>query len=206
MWELDHKESWTPRNWCFWTMVWRRLLRVPWTARRSSQSILKLISSEYSWKDWWWSWNSSTLATWWEVNHRKRPWCWEILRAGGEGDDRGWNGWMASPTQWTSVWASSGSWWWTGKPGMLNPWRHKELDMTEGLNWLNFSFKLFNYGLSSFNVRVPWWRICLPIQEMQETWVWSLGGEYTLDRKWQPPPVFLPGKSHGQKSLTDYNA
>ena len=48
MWELDHKESWTPRNWCFWTMVWRRLLRVPWTARRSSQSILKLISSEYS--------------------------------------------------------------------------------------------------------------------------------------------------------------
>ena len=53
------------------------------------------------------------------ADHLKRPWCWEKLRAGGEGDDRGWDGWMASPTWWTWIWASSGSWWWTGKPGML---------------------------------------------------------------------------------------
>ena len=54
-----------------------------------------------------------------EPTHWKRPWCWERSKAGGEGDDRGWDGWMASPTQWTWVWASSGSWWWTGKPGVL---------------------------------------------------------------------------------------
>ena len=71
------------------------------------------------WKDWSWGWNSNTLATWCEeLTHLKRPWCWERSRA-GEGDDRGWDGWMASPTQWTWVWVNSGSWWWTGKPGVL---------------------------------------------------------------------------------------
>ena len=66
------------------------------------------------------SWNSSTLATSCEeLTHWKRLWCWEGLGAGGEGDDRGWDGWMASPTWWTWVWMNSGSWWWTGRPGML---------------------------------------------------------------------------------------
>ena len=64
------------------------------------------------WKDWCWSWNSNTLATWCkELTHLKRPWCWERLRAGGEGDNRGWDCWMALPTQWTWVWVNSGSWW-----------------------------------------------------------------------------------------------
>ena len=81
--------------WC-----WRRLLRILWTARRSNQSILKEISTEYSWKDWCWSWNSNTLATWCkELTLLKRPWCWERLKAGGEGDNRGRDGWMASLTQ-----------------------------------------------------------------------------------------------------------
>ena len=72
------------------------------------------------WKDWCWSWISSTLATWWEeVTHWKRPWCWEGLRAGGEGDDRGWDGWMASLTRWAWVWVNTERWWWTGRPGML---------------------------------------------------------------------------------------
>ena len=72
------------------------------------------------WKDWCWSWNSNTLATWCEkLTHSKIPWCWEGLGAGGEGDDRGWDGWMASQTQCTWVWVDSGSWWWTGSPGML---------------------------------------------------------------------------------------
>ena len=63
------------------------------------------------WKDWCWSWNSNTLATWYEeLTHLKRPWCWERAKVGGEGDDRGWDGWMASPTQWTWVWVSSRSW------------------------------------------------------------------------------------------------
>ena len=67
------------------------------------------------WKDWRWSWNSNTSCE--ELTHWKRPWCWERLRAGGEGDDRGWDGWMASPTQWTWVWVNSRIWWWTGRPG-----------------------------------------------------------------------------------------
>ena len=116
-------ESWTIKKaehrridafelWC-----WRRLLRVPWTARRSNQSILKEISH---WKDWCWSCSSNTLATWCEeLTHLKRPWCWQRLKAGGEGDDRGWDGWMALLTRWTWVWASSGNWWWTGEPGVL---------------------------------------------------------------------------------------
>ena len=72
------------------------------------------------WKDWCWSWSPNTLATWCkELTHWKRLWCWEGLKAGGEGDDRRWDGWMASPTWWTRVWASSGSWWRTGRPGVL---------------------------------------------------------------------------------------
>ena len=101
--------------WC-----WRRLLRVPWTARRSNQSILKRSLLNIHWKDWCWSWNSNTLATWYEeLTHLKRPWCLERLKVGGEGDNRGWDGWMASLTQWTWVWVRSGSYWWTGKSGML---------------------------------------------------------------------------------------
>ena len=70
------------------------------------------------WKDWCWIWNSNTLATWCK-DRWKRPWCWERLKVGEEEDNRGWDGWMASPTWWTWVWASSGSWWWTGRPGVL---------------------------------------------------------------------------------------
>ena len=102
--------------WC-----WRRLLRVSWIARRSNQSILKEIILNIHWKDWCWSWSSNTLPTCKEPTHWKRPWCWARLKA-GEVDDRGWDGWMASPTQWTWIWLSSGSWCWTGKPGVLGLW------------------------------------------------------------------------------------
>ena len=113
-------------------------LRVPWTARRSNQSILKEISPECSSERRCWSWNSSTLATSCEeLTHWKRPWCWERLGAGGEGDYRGWDGWMTSPTQWTWVWVNSGSWWWTGRPGML--WfmglQRVRQDWATELNW-----------------------------------------------------------------------
>ena len=101
--------------WC-----WRRLLRVPWTARRSNQSILKEISSECSLEGLMLKLNSNTLVTLCEeLTHLKRPWFWERLKAGGEGDDRGWDGWMTSPTRRTWVWVGSGSWWWTGRPGVL---------------------------------------------------------------------------------------
>ena len=78
------------------------------------------------------------LATWCkELTHWKRPWCWERLKAGGEGENREWDGWMASPTQWTWVWASSGSWWRTGKPGMLQSMGSQRVghDWVTELNW-----------------------------------------------------------------------
>ena len=93
--------------WC-----WRRLLRVPWSARRSNQSILKEINPNLHWKDWCWSWSSNTSAIWCEeLTHYERPWCWERLKAGGERGDREWDGWMASATWWTRVWSNSGRRW-----------------------------------------------------------------------------------------------
>ena len=103
MWELDHKESWAPKNWCFWTAVLEKTLEESLELQRdpTSPSSRKSVLNIH-WKDWCLSWNSSTLATWWEeLTHLKRPWCWERLKAGGEGDNGGWNGWMASPAQWT---------------------------------------------------------------------------------------------------------
>ena len=86
---------------------------------QTSQSKRKSVLNIH-WKDWCWSWNSPTLATWCkELTHCKKPWCWERLKTGGGGDVRGWSGWMASLTRWTWVWASSGSWWWTEKPSVL---------------------------------------------------------------------------------------
>ena len=122
--------------WC-----WRRLLRVPWTARRSNKSILKEISPEYSLEGWMLKLNR--LATWCEeLTYLKRPWCWERLRAGGDAEDRGWDGWMASPTWWTWVWVNSGSWWWTGRPGVL--WflglQRVGHDWATELNWTKQSY------------------------------------------------------------------
>ena len=119
--------------WC-----WRRLLRVPWTTGRSNQSILKEISPEYSLEGWCWSRNSSILATWCEeLTHLKSPWSWERLKMGGDGDDRGWDGWMASSTQWAWVWVNSGSWWWTGRPGVLQSKGSQRVghDWVTELNW-----------------------------------------------------------------------
>ena len=116
-----------------------RPLRVPWTARRSNESILKEIDPLRIWKDWCWSWSSNTLARWCEeLTHWKILWCWQRLKAGGEGDDRGWDDCMASPTRWTRIWASSGSWWWTGKPGVQQfiGSRRVRHDLVTELNWL----------------------------------------------------------------------
>ena len=137
IWIIKKAERWRIDAFELW--CWRRLLSVLWTARRSSQSILRRAVLGVHWKDWCWSWNSNTLATWCkELTHWKRPWCWERLRAGGEGDNRRWDGYMVSLTQWTWVWVNSGSWWWTGRPGVL--WfmglqrvRH---DWATELNWI----------------------------------------------------------------------
>ena len=119
----------------------RRLLRVPWTARRSSQSILRKSVLNIHWKDWYWSWSSNSLATWCEeLTHWKRPWCWERLKAGEEMDDRGWDGWMASPSRWTWVWVSLGIGDGQGSLLCCSLWGRKELDMTEWLNWTDTIF------------------------------------------------------------------
>ena len=135
--KAEHRRIDAFELWC-----WRRLLRVPWTARRSNQSILKEISPGCSLEVLMWSWNSNTLATWCEeLTHWNRPWCGEGLGAGGEGDDRGWDGWMASPTRWTWwtwVWVNSRSWWWTGRPGVLNSMGLQRIrhDWVTELNWI----------------------------------------------------------------------
>ena len=120
MQELDHNESWALKNWCFWTVVWRKLLKVPWTAKRSNQWILKEISPEYSLEGLRLRLKLQYLGHLMRrADSWKRPWCWERLSARGERGNRGWDGWMASPTQWTWVWANSRREWRTGKPGVL---------------------------------------------------------------------------------------
>ena len=104
------------------------------------------------WKDWCWSWNSNTLATSHEeLTHWKRPWCWEGLGAGGEGDNRGWDGWMASSTWWTWVWVNSRSWWWTWRPGVL--WflgsQRVGHDWATKLNWINLLSTYFKSQIIS---------------------------------------------------------
>ena len=104
-WTIKKAEHW--RIVAFELWCWRRLLRVPWTARRSNQSILKEINPDYSLEGLMLKLKRHTLAMWWEgLTNLKRPWCWGILKVRGEGDSRGWDGWMASLTRWTWVWAN----------------------------------------------------------------------------------------------------
>ena len=123
--------------WC-----WRRLLRVPWAARRSNQSILKGISPGCSLKGLMLKLKLQLFGHLMErVDLWKTLWCWEGLGAGGEGDNRGWDGWMASLTWRTWVWVTSGSWWWTGRPGVL--WfmglQRVGHDWATELNWTDSS-------------------------------------------------------------------
>ena len=132
--------------WC-----WIRRLRIPYTARRSNQSVLKEISPEYSLEGFMLKLNLQYFGTWFqELTHWKIPWCWERLKAGGEGDDRGWDGWIGSPTRWTWVWTCSGSWWWTGRPGMVQSCGKKESDTTEWLNWTEQKIHDTNLKLQYF--------------------------------------------------------
>ena len=120
-WTIKKAEHWRIDVFELW--CWRRLLRVPWTAKRSNKSILKEISPEYSLE--------GLMLKLQYFGHLKRPWCWERLKAGGEGEDRGWDGWMATPTQWTWVWVYSGCWWWTGRPDKLQSMGSQRA----GYNW-----------------------------------------------------------------------
>ena len=132
-WTVKKAERWRIAPFELW--CWRRLLRVLWTARRSNQSILKEISPGCSLEGLMLKLCMATSCE--ELTHWKRLWCWEGLVAGGEGDDRGWDGWMASPTWWTWVWVNSRSWWWTGRPGVLRFLGSQRVghDWATELNW-----------------------------------------------------------------------
>ena len=137
LWELDYKEGWAPKNWCFWTVVLEKILESPLDCRN--------IHPVHSEGDQPWVFigrtdveaeTPNTLATWCkELTHWKRPWCWERLRAGGEGEDRGWDGWMASLTQGHGFGWTPGVGDEQGGLACCSSWGCKELDVTEWLNW-----------------------------------------------------------------------
>ena len=159
MWELDYKESWAPKNWCFWTVVLEKTLESPLDYKEIQPVHPKgLVGLNIHWKDWCWSWNFNTLAIWCEeLTHWKRPWCWERLRTWVEGYNWGWDGWMASSTQWTWVWVNYLSWWWTGRPGML--WfmgsQRVEHDWATELNWTELNWTFF-YSDRMYSQVVSW--------------------------------------------------
>ena len=155
-WLMKKAEHW--RIDAFELLCWRRLLRVPWTAKRSNQSILKEINPEYTLEG---MMLKLKLQYWCEeLTSLKRPWCWERLKVGGEGDNRGWDCWMASLTQWTWVWVSSRSWWWTGRPGLLESiWLQRvRYYWVTKLNWMTITF-CFNWHSFTvyFGVRKSDW-------------------------------------------------
>ena len=152
MWELDYKESWVLKNWCLWTVVLEKTLENPLDCKeiqpvhpKADQSwvfmeglMLKLKLQYFG----------HLICE--KLTHLRRSWCWERLRAGGEGDDRGWGGWMASPSQWTWVWVDSGSWWWTERPGVL--WfmglQRVGHDWVTELNWTEL--KALRFGVACY--------------------------------------------------------
>ena len=140
MWELDCEEGWAPKNWCFCSVVLRRLLRVPWTARRSNQSILKEISPGCSLEGLMLKLKLQYFGSCEKLIHWKRLWCWEGMGTGGEGDDEdemaGWHHQLdESESEWT---LGDGD----GQGGLecCNSWGHKELDTTERLNWTELNW------------------------------------------------------------------
>ena len=139
MWVLDCKKSWAPKNWCFWTVVLEKTLESPLDCKE--------IQPVHSKGDQPWVFiartdaKAETSIRWpshvKSLTHWKRLWCWEGLRAEGEGDNRGWDGWMTSPTWCTWVWVNSRSWWWTGRAGMLRFMGSQRVghDWATELNW-----------------------------------------------------------------------
>ena len=138
MWDLDHKKGWAPKNWCFWTVALEKTLESPLDCKKIQSVHPKEISPEYSLEGLMLKLKLQYFGhRCEELTHWKRPWCWEGLGAGGEEDDQGWDGWMASLTLWTWVWVNSGSWWWTGRPGVLQSMGSQRVgpDWATELNW-----------------------------------------------------------------------
>ena len=150
MLELNYKESWVPKNWCFWTVVMEKTLESPLDCKEIQPVNPKGNPKVFNihWKDG--CWNSNTLATWWEeLTHLKRLWCWERSKAGGGGDVRGWDGWMAPPTWWPWVWQAPRVDDGQGSLACCSPWGRKESDTTEWLNWTTWKSTMIQ--LESFS-------------------------------------------------------
>ena len=136
IWELNCKESWVLKNLYVWTVVLEKTLENPLDCKKiqpvnpkGNQSWIFIGRTDAKAEA------PNTVAIWCEeLTHLKRPWCWERLKRGGEGGDRGWDGWMASPTPWTWIWVNSGSWCWTGRPSMLQFMGSQRVGHTEWLN------------------------------------------------------------------------
>ena len=152
--ELDYKESWGLKNWCFWSVVLEKTLESPLDCKE-----IQLVHPKGN-QSWIFTGRTDVEAetpVLWppDVTHLKRPWCWGRLKAGGEGGDRGWHGWMALPTRWTWVWTRSRSWWWTGKPGVLQSMGSQRVrhDWATELNWVSqIVFPQNQYPLETQNV------------------------------------------------------
>ena len=139
-WTINKSECRRRELWC-----WQRLLRVLWTTRRSNQSILMKISPGGSLEGLMLKLKLQYFGhLMWKADSLEKPWCWERLRAGGKGDDGGWDGWMASPTQWTWVWVDSRRWWWTGRPGVLRFMGLQRVrhELATELNWTDSNVDL----------------------------------------------------------------
>ena len=140
------KEGRAQKDWCFVTVVLAKTLESPLENKGLKPVNPKGNGPNYSLEGLMLKLKLQYLATWCEgLTHWKRPWCWERLKAGGEGNNRGWDGWMASPTQWVWVWVNSGSWWWTGKPGVL----HTIGSQRVGHDWVIFTSSTVSKTLSN---------------------------------------------------------
>ena len=198
-WTVKKAEHWRIDAFELW--CWRRFLRAPWTAKRSNQSLLKEINPEYSLAGLMLKLKLQYFGhPMQELTHWKRSWCWERLKVGGEGDDRGWDGWMASPTQWTWVWVSSGGWWWTGRPGGLQSMGSQRVghDWATELNWTDVNLRLEN------------WKLCWPVSFASV--IWMQVRFYLLDagmahlegrRLWGKKPLFPCPIRHSQYFTSD---
>ena len=146
---ISFKERWVPKNWCFWTVLLEKTLESPLDCKKilpghpngdKSWVFIRRTDDEAE--------TPVLLPPIRELTHWKRPWCWEGSGAGREGDDRGWEGWMASPTRWIWVWVGSRYWWWTGRPGVLSfMGRRVGHDWTTELNWTDWTYFLRWYKI-----------------------------------------------------------
>ena len=173
MWELDYKESWVLKNWCFWTVILEKTLESSLDCKdiqpvhpKENQSWVFIGRTDVE---------AETPVLWpphTELTHWKRPWRWEGLGAGGKGKDRGWDSWMASPTQWTWVWVDSRSWWWTGRPGMLRFMGSQRVghDWATELNWTEEKKDLISKQLPFLTCLVVPWKTSFKSLVFIQTW------------------------------------